>query len=86
VSFRTFNRPFPVRSSLGAKPDLFAAAGLGRLDLLASFFDGAGRLVSTPRRRGKMSARDAIGLAMLFAYVRRQPEAVDSSRRTATGT
>jgi ankyrin repeat protein len=63
---------------LGAKPDVCAAAALGRMDLLRSFFDDEGRLRSRPRRRGKaMSPRDAIGLALLFAYVRGQREAVD---------
>jgi ankyrin repeat protein len=63
---------------LGAKPDLFAAAALGRMDLLRTFFDADGRLVVKPRRRGReMDARDAIGLAMLYAYVREQHEAVD---------
>jgi len=63
---------------LGAKPDICAAAALGRLDLLRGFFDENDRLRSRPRRHGKMmSARDAIGLALLFAYVREQREAVD---------
>lgn len=63
---------------LGAKPDIFAAAALGRLDLLRAMFDADGRLLARPRRRGRlMSARDAIGLAMLYAYVRKQLDAVD---------
>lgn len=63
---------------LGAKADVFAAAALGRMDLLRDCFDTEGRLRSCPRRRGKlMTERDAIGLAMLFAYVRAQAEAVD---------
>jgi Ankyrin repeats (3 copies) len=63
---------------LGAKHDLFAAAALGRIDWLRASFDSRGRLKSRPRRRGKaMSDRDAIGLALLFAYVRRQMQAVD---------
>jgi ankyrin repeat protein len=63
---------------LGAKPDVLAAAGLGRMDLLRACFDGNGRLRSRPRRRGRaMTERDAIGLAMLFAYVRKQRDAVD---------
>ena len=62
---------------LGARPDVLAAAGLGRMDLLRACFDGDGRLRSRPRRRGKaMAERDAIGLAMLFAYVRKQHDAV----------
>lgn len=64
--------------ALGAKPDLFAAAALGRMDLLRGFFDSEGRLLSRPRRHGKeMSDRDAIGLTMLYAYVREQRDAVD---------
>jgi hypothetical protein len=63
---------------LGAKPDVLAAAALGRMDLLRGFFDQDGRLLHRPRRHGKlMNARDAIGLAMLYAYVRHQPAAVD---------
>jgi hypothetical protein len=63
---------------LGAKPDLIAAAALGRMDLLRAAFDSAGRLRSRPRRAGKtMIERDAIGLALLFAYVREQRDAVD---------
>ena len=63
--------------ALGAKPDLFAAAALGRIDLLRAFFDADGSLTARPRRRGKeMDERDAIGLAMLYAYVRHQPESV----------
>ena len=73
---------------LGAKPDVLAAAALGRMDLLRACFDGDGRLRSRPRRRGKaMTERDAIGLAMLFAYVASSPRPSTScSRRTATGT
>lgn len=63
---------------LGARPDLFAVAALGRVDLLPALFDEDGTLLSLPRRHGKeMSSRDAIGLAMLYAYVRQQPDAVD---------
>jgi len=63
---------------LGAKPDMIVAAALGRMDLLRSFFGGDGRLLDLPRRHGKLlSERDAIGLAMLFAYVNRHVEAVD---------
>jgi len=63
---------------LGAKPDVCAAAALGRMDLLRSFFGEDGRLISQPRRHGKLlSERDAIGLALLFAYVNRRHEAVD---------
>jgi ankyrin repeat protein len=63
---------------LGAKADVCAAAALGRMDLLRDCFDGDGKLKSRPRRRGKpMSERDAIGLALLFAYVNKHPDAVD---------
>src|SRR5262245_9015469 len=73
---------------LGAEVDVCAAAALGRMDLLRGCFgehgfdkhgfDKRGRLRSRPRRGGKrMSERDAIGLALLFAYVREQREAVD---------
>ena len=63
---------------LGAKPDLIAAAALGRMDLLRAAFDNRGRLRSRPRRSGKtMLERDAIGLALLFAYVCKQHNAVD---------
>ena len=73
---------------LGAKPDVCAAAALGRMDLLRAFFDAKGRLRSRPRRGGKrMTARNAIGLAMLFAYVNNTVTPWTScSRRTATGT
>jgi ankyrin repeat protein len=63
---------------LGAKTDILAAAALGRMDLLRAAFDKKGNLRSRPRRRGNtMSQRDAIGLALLYAYVREQSEAVD---------
>ena len=64
--------------ALGAKPDLLAAAALGRIDLLRGFFDKDGDLLSRPTRRGReLSSRDAIGLAMLYAYVRDEREAVE---------
>ena len=63
---------------LGAIADVCAAAALGRLDLLRECFDADGRLRARPRRRGKvMRQRDAIGLAMLFAYVNQHADAVD---------
>jgi len=63
---------------LGAKADVFAAAALGRMDLLRVSFDGRGRLKSRPHRHGRtMGERDAIGLALLYAYVRKQQPAVD---------
>ena len=62
---------------LGAKPDVCAAAALGDMKRLRGFFDANGRLVERPRRHGKvMPERDAIGLAALFAYVNRRPDAV----------
>jgi ankyrin repeat protein len=64
--------------ALGARPDVLAAAALGRMDLLRAFFDSDGRLLACPRRQGQeMPARDAVGLAMLYAYVRGQSDAVD---------
>jgi ankyrin repeat protein len=63
---------------LGAKPDVCAAAALGQMNLLQSFFDENGNLRDRPRRRGKhLTDPDAIGLAMLFAYVRGQRQAAD---------
>ena len=63
---------------LGAKPDICNVAALGRIDLVRGFFDRDGRLNSLPRREGTaMSARDAIGLALLFAYVNHHPDVVD---------
>jgi ankyrin repeat protein len=63
---------------LGAEPDVCAAAALGRMDLLESFFSADGHLRVRPYRNGvQLSERDAIGLALLFAYVRRQTAAVD---------
>jgi hypothetical protein len=63
---------------LGAKPDICVAAALGHMDLLRGFFDDKGRLRSRPRRQGKLlSVADAIGLAMLFAYVNHHSDAVD---------
>ncbi len=63
---------------LGAKVDLCAVAALGRMKLLEGFFDAKGNLQRRPRRNGKsLSQRDAIGLAMLFAYVNQQHKAVD---------
>lgn len=63
---------------LGARPDVCVAAALGRMDLLRGFFDEDGHLRARPWRHGKeMSARDAIGLAALFAYVNGRAEAMD---------
>ena len=63
---------------LGARPDVCAAAALGDMKLLRGFFGKNGRLAERPRRRAKvMTEADAIGLAMLFAYVNGKPDAVD---------
>ena len=63
---------------LGAKVDVCAAAALGGMDLLRNCFDSDGSLKSRPRRNGKlMTQPDAIGLALLFAYVREQRAAVN---------
>jgi len=63
---------------LGAKVDVCSAAALGRMDLLRAAFDDNGRLRERPYRRGaQLSERDAIGLALLFAYVNKHPAAVD---------
>jgi len=63
---------------LGAKPDVISAAALGRLDLVRGFFDADGQLTSRPRRHGVlMSARDAIGLAALFAYVNKRRDVLE---------
>jgi ankyrin repeat protein len=63
---------------LGAKADIFAAAALGRLDLLRALFGADGGLRERPRRRGRtMRERDAIGLALLYAYVRKERKVVD---------
>lgn len=63
---------------LGAKVDVCSAAALGRIDLLRAAFDDDGRLRERPYRRGaQLSERDAIGLALLFAYVNKHPAAVD---------
>jgi ankyrin repeat protein len=63
---------------LGAKPDICSAAALGRTDLVKTLFDDKGRLRTRPRRHGvELSERDAIGLALLFAYVNRHHNVVD---------
>jgi ankyrin repeat protein len=63
---------------LGAEADVCAAAALGRMDLLRDCFSSDGALRFRPSRGGRlMSERDAIGLAMLFAYVNKHPPAVD---------
>ena len=63
---------------LGAQPDVCVAAALGRMDLLRGLFDAKGHLRGRPWRKGReMSERDAIGLAMLFAYVNERTAAVE---------
>lgn len=63
---------------LGARPDVCVAAALGRMDLLRKSFGDDGRLLDRPMHRGKLlDERDAIGLALLFAYVRGHKEIVD---------
>jgi hypothetical protein len=67
---------------LGAHVDVCAAAALGRLDRLRALFDAEGRLLEVPTGRTRVrDSRDAIGLALLFAYVNRghpgRLEAVD---------
>lgn len=63
---------------LGAKPDVCVAAALGRMDLLEGSFDEDGGLLMAVRAKGgQLSERDAIGLALLFAYVNGHHDAVD---------
>lgn len=63
---------------LGAKADICAAGALGHMDLLRGCFDEHDTLTTPVRRRSKiLSTRDAIGLALLFAYVNGRLEAVD---------
>jgi ankyrin repeat protein len=63
---------------LGAEADVCALAALGRLDGLRAAFDAAGKLKTPVRRGGEtLPDRDAIGLAMLFAYVNGRRDAVD---------
>ncbi|MFL5637887.1 MAG: ankyrin repeat domain-containing protein [Gemmatimonadaceae bacterium] len=63
---------------LGAVPDVCAWAALGRLDMLRDSFDRDGHLKSFHRRGGRIKTEhDAVGLAMLFAYVNKRLEAVD---------
>ena len=63
---------------LGAKADVCAAAALGRMDLLRGSFDEEGRLrVPSVHHGTVLTHRDAIGLALLFAYVNNKRDAVD---------
>jgi hypothetical protein len=64
---------------LGARADVCAVAALGRMDWLRACFDAAGRLKPSKRAKPRdklLSARDSVGLALLFAYVNAQPDAV----------
>lgn len=64
--------------ALGARPDVLSAAALGRMDLLRAAFDDGGGLRSRPRRDGRIvRERDAVGLALLYAYVGGRLDAVD---------
>lgn len=64
--------------ALGARADVCAAAALGRMDLLRASFDADGGLRIPAVHHGRvLSQRDAIGLALLFAYVNRKPDAVE---------
>ena len=63
--------------ALGAKPDVLAAAALGQMDLLRSFFDDDGRPCPVRDAEQGDVLRDAVGLALLYAYVREQRDAVD---------
>jgi ankyrin repeat protein len=63
---------------LGARADICAAAALGRMDLLRDSFDHDGRLrVPSVHHGTVLSQRDAIGLALLFAYVNKKRDAVE---------
>jgi hypothetical protein len=65
--------------ALGAPVDLCAAAALGDLARVEAAFDGRGHLRERLWRHGReLPAREAIGLALLFAYVNRQPHVVDA--------
>ena len=63
---------------LGARVEVIVAAALGRMEDLRAQFDANGRLIDVPVGRMRVRhARDAIGLALLFAYVNGRREAVD---------
>jgi len=65
--------------ALGAPVDLCAAAALGDLARVEAAFDGRGQLLERIWRHGcELPAREAIGLALLFAYVNRQLHIVDA--------
>jgi ankyrin repeat protein len=63
---------------LGATADVCVAAALGRMDLVRRFFSPDGRLMERPRQAGNvLSEPDAIGLALLFAYVYDRQDVLD---------
>ena len=65
--------------ALGAPVDLCAAAALGDLARVQAAFDERGQLRERIwRRGGDLPPREAVGLALLFAYVNRQPHVVDA--------
>ncbi len=65
--------------ALGAPIDLCAAAALGDLPRVQAAFDGGGGLRERIWRQAReLSPREAVGLALLFAYVNRQPHVVDA--------
>jgi ankyrin repeat protein len=63
----------------GAPLDVCAAAALGDLGRVQAAFDAGGGLRERVVRRGReLSAREAVGLALLFAYVNGQAAVVDA--------
>jgi hypothetical protein len=65
--------------ALGARVDLCAAAALGDLERVEAAFDAAGHLRERIWRDGReLPSAEAIGLALLFAYVNRQPHVVNA--------
>ena len=65
--------------ALGAPVDLCAAAALGDLARVQAAFDDRGRLREQVWRHGReLTGREAIGLALLFAYVNGQRHVVEA--------
>jgi hypothetical protein len=63
----------------GAPVDLCAAAALGDLPRVQAAFDDRGRLREEVWRNGRaLTGPEAVGLALLFAYVNQQPAVVDA--------
>jgi hypothetical protein len=63
----------------GATLDICAAAALGDLQRVQAAFDAGGRLRERVWRHGReLNPREAVGLAMLFAYVNDKPRIVDA--------